>query len=594
MLSTMDTATIDVAAMEMGIGPIAYIGALALTAIASLLLAAFVLLRARALPGALLLALFLAGVALWSLAQTAPALFGPQAAPLTTLLIALSPLPAAAFVHLVFAFSLCGAVRPVAVASYAVAGLAALVGLIFGVGDVAPWHGFAGFFVPSAVGWGVLGLAAILSIAGHLRLIRTWRQQSGRHRDQAGAVFVSSLIGLVALTGFAFPSFGIDAYPWPVLLLPLYSAGLVYGILRHRFMAADLWARRGLVWLLLLAGAGVVSALIATLPLALAGRPAGFLATWALLAATLLLGLGLLAPLKRIVDRLVFPGGWIGEADIAAWRDRLAEAVDEATLHRAANAILQTNLGLPDDGPGLAIDGETVTLSGWEEAPAATRHVAERIAAIAAESARRLAAAHRLVDAEREARLAELGALAATVAHDLRNPLGIVQMAATGAPAEVRAEIGEQVARMNALVTDILDYAKAWTIAAHPLPLGELLGQFGVEASVPPGLTIAADRMALTRALANLIDNARAMGGRVLIDAVPGPPVAIDICDDGPGIPAEIVDSLFRPFVSRRPGGTGLGLAIVRRIMEAHGGTVALVERPGWPTCFRLTFGRDA
>jgi signal transduction histidine kinase len=50
-----------------------------------------------------------------------------------------------------------------------------------------------------------------------------------------------------------------------------------------------------------------------------------------------------------------------------------------------------------------------------------------------------------MVEAEREARLAELGALAATIAHDLRNPLGIVQMAATGAPPDVRAEIGEQV-----------------------------------------------------------------------------------------------------------------------------------------------------
>ncbi|GAA4222186.1 hypothetical protein GCM10022253_30100 [Sphingomonas endophytica] len=228
---------------------------------------------------------------------------------------------------------------------------------------------------------------------------------------------------------------------------------------------------------------------------------------------------------------------------------------------------------------------------GWDDAPAATRHVAERFAGLVAESARRLTTARRMVDAEREARLAELGALAATVAHDLRNPLGIVQMAATGAPPEVRSEIGEQVARMNHLLTDILDFARAWTVVPQPLRVADLVASLGVEADVPEGLMITADRHALLRALTNLVDNARALGTRVAIVAAAGPPITIDICDNGPGIAPEIRASLFRPFVSRRPGSTGLGLAIVRRIMEAHGGTVTLAERRGWSTCFRLTFG---
>ncbi len=581
MVSTMDTA----------VGLFAFIGALSLTALASALLAMFVALRAKALPGSTLLAIFLGGVALWSVAQALPAILGPDASPVTTMLIALSPLPAAAFIHLVFAFALCGALRPVAIASYAIAAFAALVGLVFGVGEVVPWRSFPGMFIPSPVGWGVLMVAALLSIAGHLRLARTWREQLGQHQRQAGAVFVSSLIGLIALTGFAFPALGIDAYPWPVLLLPLYSVALVYGILRHRFMAADVWARRGLVWLLLVAGAGAASALIASLPLALAGRPAGLFATWAALAATLALGLVILAPLKRLVDRLVFPGGRVSEEDVAQWRDQLAAAADETTLADTARALLTRRLSLPGDGPTLTVAGEAVTLVGWDEAPPATRHVAERFAIIVAESARRLAAAHLLVEAEREARLAEIGALAATIAHDLRNPLGIVQMAATGAPAEVRAEIGEQVARMNHLVTDILDYARAWTIAPQPVRVSDLIAAFGIDTHVPDELTLFADRQALMRVLANLVDNARALGTRVAVFAEPGPPIILDVCDNGPGIAPEIADSLFRPFVSRRPGGTGLGLAIVRRIMEAHGGTVTPAHRGGWSTCFRLTFG---
>lgn len=574
MLSTMDTA----------LGIMAYIGALGLTALASFLLAGFVAARARGLPGAWTLAVFLCGVALWSLAMAAPAMLGVGAAPFTLLVIALSPLPAATFVHLVFAFALCGALRPVAWASYGVAGAAVVAGLTLGVGRIAPWHGFAGAFVPSLTGWGVLGVTAALSVVGHLRLFQTWRQQSGLHRDQAGAVFVSSGIGLLALTGFAFPALGIDAYPWPVLALPLYSVALVYAVLRHRFMAADVWARRGLVWILLLAGAGGAAALIATLPLALAGRPEGFLATWAALAGAMALGLVVMAPLKRLTDRLVFPGERL---DVEPWRDALAQAEDEQALADLANAMLRRHLGLDAEAPGLIITGEAVTLTGWDDAPAALHRTAARVAGLVEEAARRLAAARSMVEAEREARLAELGALAATIAHDLRNPLGIVQMAATGAPSDVRVEIGEQVGRMNALVTDILDYARAWTVAPRTMELAPFLTGFGVPVEASEELVLHADPAALRRALANLVDNAKAMGGDCMILAEGN---SIDVCDNGPGIAPEIAESLFKPFVSRRAGGTGLGLAIAARIMDAHGGTVTLARREGWATCFRLTF----
>ena len=574
MLSTMDTA----------LGIMAYIGALGLTALASFLLAGFVAARARGLPGAWTLAVFLCGVALWSLAMAAPAMLGVGAAPFTLLVIALSPLPAAAFVHLVFTFALCGALRPVAWASYGVAGAAVVAGMTLGVGRIAPWHGFAGAFVPSLTGWGVLGVTAALSVVGHLRLFQTWRQQSGLHRDQAGAVFVSSGIGLLALTGFAFPALGIDAYPWPVLALPLYSVALVYAVLRHRFMAADVWARRGLVWILLLAGAGGAAALIATLPLALAGRPEGFLATWAALAGAMALGLVVMAPLKRLTDRLVFPGERL---DVEPWRDALAQAEDEQALADLANAMLRRHLGLDAEAPGLIITGEAVTLTGWDDAPAALHRTAARVAGLVEEAARRLAAARRMVEAEREARLAELGALAATIAHDLRNPLGIVQMAATGAPADVRVEIGEQVGRMNALVTDILDYTRAWTVAPRTMELAPFLTGFGVPVEASGELVLHADPAALRRALANLVDNAKAMGGDCMILAEGN---SIDVCDNGPGIAPEIAESLFKPFVSRRAGGTGLGLAIAARIMDAHGGTVTLARREGWTTCFRLTF----
>ena len=62
----------------------------------------------------------------------------------------------------------------------------------------------------------------------------------------------------------------------------------------------------------------------------------------------------------------------------------------------------------------------------------------------------------------------------------------------------------------------------------------------------------------------------------------------IEVCDDGPGIAAEMRERLFQPFVSGRSDGTGLGLAIVARIVEAHRGRVEIVERADWATCFAL------
>ena len=99
-----------------------------------------------------------------------------------------------------------------------------------------------------------------------------------------------------------------------------------------------------------------------------------------------------------------------------------------------------------------------------------------------------------------------------------------------------------------------------------------------------------ADPRRLDQALGNLVDNAVAAGGRVGIDAERRDDRAwLHVYDDGPGIPEEIRTRLFQPFVSRRPGGTGLGLAIVAKILDAHGGTVGLTERPGWTTCFTLS-----
>jgi len=188
--------------------------------------------------------------------------------------------------------------------------------------------------------------------------------------------------------------------------------------------------------------------------------------------------------------------------------------------------------------------------------------------------------------------------LAATVAHDVRNPLNIINMAAAASSAEVRQEIREQVERIARLSRDLLDYAKPWR--SEPIAL-DLAEQVRAAARSCPGLEIGpglqdkvvlhADPRRLDQALTNLLDNAQATGARTGIDAeVISGVVSIYVYDAGPGVPIDLQDRLFQPFVSRSPGGTGLGLAIVARIMAAHGGRVALVERAGWSTCIALHF----
>ena len=197
-------------------------------------------------------------------------------------------------------------------------------------------------------------------------------------------------------------------------------------------------------------------------------------------------------------------------------------------------------------------------------------------------------------DAERQ-RLAELGALAATVAHDLRNPLNIITMAVAGAEPDVRGEVRVQVKRMEALVRDLLDYAKPWRIEPVVMPLAdavtEAAGRLKVESDIADDLEIRADPLRLHQVLVNLFTNATAAGGRIAVmaDSMPDA-VLVHVCDDGPGIPDGIRGTLFQPFVSRGPGGTGLGLAIVGKVMAAHGGSVSLADRPGWSACFTLRF----
>ena len=117
------------------------------------------------------------------------------------------------------------------------------------------------------------------------------------------------------------------------------------------------------------------------------------------------------------------------------------------------------------------------------------------------------------------------------------------------------------------------------------------------DGDMPGDLTIFADRSQIFRALSNLMRNAAQAGAQtvtVRAETTEGLAV-VNVIDDGPGLPDDIRQTLFKPF-STRPGagGTGLGMAIAHEIVSAHGGVIELVSTGTADTHFRITLPQSA
>jgi signal transduction histidine kinase len=221
---------------------------------------------------------------------------------------------------------------------------------------------------------------------------------------------------------------------------------------------------------------------------------------------------------------------------------------------------------------------------------------------------------------ERE-RLAAIGELAATVAHEVRNPLAVIfncigSLQKTDAKAEnaqpLLGILAEEANRLNQIVSELLDFARPGEVLLLDESLEEIVTA-AVEAvksaqaatSVTIDLEIARplrpqmlDARLVRRAVINLVTNAvQAVpsGGRVVVrvldDVTPDRTgVRIEVADDGPGIPASNLARIFEPFFTTKASGTGLGLAIVKHVAEAHHGdlTVRSEENRGTTFVFRL------
>ena len=222
---------------------------------------------------------------------------------------------------------------------------------------------------------------------------------------------------------------------------------------------------------------------------------------------------------------------------------------------------------------------------------------------------------------ERKNRLAALGEMAAGMAHEIRNPLGGIQLYASILARDVAdrpdsltvvRKISGGVKRLEALVGTVLQFTREMSATTSLMDLPEILEQAvelagqalrdrGVRCVLdgPKPMHVTADPLLIGQAVLNLLLNGvEAMderaGGTITVRYAP-PPEGSDarqfhlvVRDGGPGIPPQILDRIFNPFFTTKETGTGLGLAIVHRVVEAHDGTIVVTNPPGGGAQFEI------
>jgi two-component system CheB/CheR fusion protein len=249
------------------------------------------------------------------------------------------------------------------------------------------------------------------------------------------------------------------------------------------------------------------------------------------------------------------------------------------------------------------------------------RQVEESTAALHHELAEHQRLEH---EVQQAAHFAMLGRLAAGVSHEIRNPLAAVflqvellaeelQQPTPNSPAvlvEVLADIKVQLVRLEDLVQDYLSLVRVAHIVRAPQDLGAAVLSWAAEVqeqATASGVTIHLQGLAelgtvafhantLRRAVLNLLQNAldaMPQGGTLTLAGQGiATQVHMQVQDTGSGIPATLIEQIFVPLYTTKPGGTGLGLYIVQEIVAAHGGQVTVQSIEGHGSTFTITLPR--
>ena len=221
--------------------------------------------------------------------------------------------------------------------------------------------------------------------------------------------------------------------------------------------------------------------------------------------------------------------------------------------------------------------------------------------------------------ASRQEQLRSAGRLAAQIAHQIKNPLGIINNAAWSLQRALQEGknswqqpiqiIREEVERSDRILTKLMGYAQLAEGKVERLKVSDELDKSIAEV-FPPGANYATEitkdyslylprllmqRGHLSEILVNILQNAREAThgqGRIDVTARPGEDdsIVISISDNGPGIPEDKVEKIFQPYFSTKEKGTGLGLAIVQHNADIYGGTVRVESALGKGARFTLQF----
>ncbi|MFQ5783100.1 MAG: PAS domain-containing sensor histidine kinase [Nitrosopumilus sp.] len=201
-------------------------------------------------------------------------------------------------------------------------------------------------------------------------------------------------------------------------------------------------------------------------------------------------------------------------------------------------------------------------------------------------------------------RLATIGTMASRIAHDLKNPLTVMQTYSDMLTPEILAKLEyrdkekwlrlqNSILDMNKIIEDVLDFVRTSEIKKKKSPFLSILklainhvkSSYGVKINFPEkDISVKCDARKMEGVMSNLLNNAvHALDGQGEIDVTVSSDsefVTIQVKDSGPGIPEENLEKVFEPMFTTKKIGTGLGLVICKSIVEQHGGSISVSNKP--------------